>query len=153
MARRSTNKPQLSLLAGCGKLLIEQLDYNFLFRWFVGLNIDEPVWDVTAFTQNRERLPASDVARAFFDAVLGQVRRQGLLSDEHFTIDGAVIEAWTGRKSFKRKDADRQTPPEDPGNPSGDFHGERRTYATYQSTTDTAARPGRKGPGKEANLC
>jgi transposase len=135
------------------RLLMEQLDYNFLFRWFVGLNIDDPVWDVTVFTKNRERLLAGDVARAFFDAVLGQARRQGLLSDEHFTVDGTLIEAWAGHKSFKRKDADRQTPPDDPGNPSVDFHGERRTNATHQSTTDPAARLARKGPGKEAKLC
>jgi transposase len=135
------------------RLLMEQLDYNFLFRWFVGLNIDDPVWEVTVFTKNRERLLAGDVAGAFFNAVLGQARRQGLLSDEHFTVDGTLIEAWAGHKSFTRKDADRQTPPDDPGNPSVDFQGERRSNATHQSTTDPEARLARKGAGKEAKLC
>ena len=135
------------------RLLMEQLDYNFLFRWFVGLSIDDPVWDVTVFTKNRERLLAGDVAEGFFNAVLGQARRQGLLADEHFTVDGTLIEAWAGHQSFTRKDADRQTPPDDPGNPSVDFHGERRSNATHQSTTDPEARLARKGAGKEAKLC
>ena len=135
------------------RLLMEQLDYNFLFRWFVGLNLDDPVWDVTVFTKNRERLLAGDVAQAFFAAVVGQARRQGLLSDEHFTVDGTLIEAWAGHKSFKRKDADPTAPPDDPGNPSVDFHGERRGNATHQSTTDPEARLARKGAGKEARLC
>jgi transposase len=115
------------------RLLMEELDYNFLFRWFVGLNIDDPVWDVTVFTKNRERLLVADVARGFFNAVLDQARARGLLSDEHFTVDGTLIEAWAGHKSFKRKGDDRRTPPDDPGNPSVDFHGERRTNATHQS--------------------
>ena len=134
------------------RLLMEQLDYNFLFRWFVGLSIDDPVWDVTVFTKNRERLLAGEVAQGFFNAVVGQARTQGLLSDEHFTVDGTLIEAWAGHKSFKRKDAG-QNPPDDPGNPSVDFHGERRTNATHQSTTDPEARLARKGAGKEAKLC
>jgi transposase len=87
------------------RLLMEQLDYNFLFRWFVGLSIDDPVWDVTVFTKNRDRLLKGEVAEAFFAAVLGQARQRGLLSDEHFTVDGTLIEAWAGQKSFKRKDA------------------------------------------------
>src|SRR6202451_222328 len=100
------------------RLLMEQLDYNFLFRWFVGLSIDERVWDATVFSKNRDRLLAGAVADGFFAAVLGQARGQGLLSDEHFTVDGTLIEAWAGHKSFKRKDhSDSQTPPEDPGNP------------------------------------
>jgi IS5 family transposase len=131
---------------------MEQLDYNFLFRWFVGLSIDDPVWDVTVFTNNRERLLAGEVADGFFTAVLAQARAQGLLWDEHFTVDGTLIEAWAGHKSFKRKDADQQTPPDDSGNPSVDFHGERRTNATHQSTTDPEARLARKGAGKEAKL-
>ncbi len=135
------------------RLLMEQLDYNFLFRWFVGLNIDDPVWDVTVFTKNRERLLVGDVAQGFFNAVLDQAGTQGLLSNEHFTVDGTLIEAWAGHKSFKRKGDDQQTPPDDPGNPSVDFHGERRTNATHQSTTDPQARLARKGSGKEAKLC
>ncbi len=135
------------------RLLMEQLDYNFLFRWFVGLNIDDPIWDVTVFSKNRERLLVADVAQGFFNAVVDQARAQGLLSDEHFTVDGTLIEAWAGHKSFKRKGDDQQTPPDDPGNPSVDFHGERRLNATHQSTTDPQARMARKGKGKEAKLC
>jgi len=134
------------------RMLMEQLDYNFLFRWFVGLNLDEPVWDVTVFTKNRERLLKGEVADGFFTAVLDQARAQGLLSDEHFTVDGTLIEAWASHKSFKRKDADPNTPPDDPGNPSVDFHGERRRNDTHQSTTDPEARLAKKGAGKEAKL-
>src|SRR5438309_5639693 len=132
------------------RMLMEQLDYNFLFRWFVGLSIDDPVWDVTVFTKNRERLLKGEVAQGFFHAVVEQARAQGLLSDEHFTVDGTLIEAWAGPKSFKRKADERQTPPDDPGNPSVDFHGERRRNATHQSTTDPEARLARKGAGQEA---
>jgi transposase len=135
------------------RLLMEQLDYNFLFRWFVGLNLDEPVWDVTVFTKNRERLLAGAVAEAFFTAVLEQARGHGLLSDEHFTVDGTLIEAWASHKSFKRKEGNGAPPPDDPGNPTVDFHGERRGNATHQSTTDPEARLARKGAGKEAKLC
>ena len=136
------------------RLLMEQLDYNFLFRWFVGLSIDDPVWDTTVFSKNRERLLAGNVADGFFAAVLAQARAQGLLSDEHFTVDGTLIEAWAGQKSFKRKDhSDSNTPPDDdPGNPSIDFHGERRRNDTHQSTTDPQALLARKGKGKEAKL-
>jgi transposase len=135
------------------RLLMEQLDYNFLFRWFVGLSIDDPVWDATVFTKNRERLLEGEVAEGFFTAVVDQARAQGLLSDEHFTVDGTLIEAWAGHKSFKRKDKPGpHTPPDDPGNPSVDFHGERRSNATHQSTTDPEARLARKGAGKEAKL-
>ena len=137
------------------RLLMEQLDYNFLFRWFVGLSIDDPVWNVTVFTKNRDRLLKGEVAEAFFAAVLGQAHRRGLLSDEHFTVDGTLIEAWAGQKSFKRKagTADESSPRDDnPGNPSVDFHGERRRNDTHQSTTDPEARLARKGAGKEAKL-
>ena len=137
------------------RLLMEQLDYNFLFRWFVGLSIDDPVWDVTVFTKNRDRLLKGEVAEAFFTAVLTQARQRGLLSDEHFTVDGTLIEAWAGQKSFKRKDGDGgKTAPHDhdPGNPTVDFHGEQRTNDTHQSTTDPEARLARKGKGKESKL-
>jgi transposase len=137
------------------RLLMEQLDYNLLFRWFVGLSIDNPVWDVTVFTKNRDRLLEAEVAEAFFAAVLAQARQRGLLSDEHFTVDGTLIEAWAGQKSFKRKDeqADK-TPPDDddPGNPTVDFHGEQRRNDTHQSTSDPEARLARKGKGKESKL-
>jgi transposase len=135
------------------RLLMEQLDYNFLFRWFVGLGMDDPVWDATVFSKNRDRLLTGDVAQSFFAAVLGQARERGLLSDEHFTVDGTLIEAWAGHKSFKRKDrSGTGTPPEDPGNPGVDFHGERRTNDTHQSTTDPEALLARKGKGKESRL-
>jgi transposase len=135
------------------RMLMEQLDYNFLFRWFVGLSIDDPVWDVTVFTKNRDRLLKGEVAAAFFTAVLTQAGERELLSDEHFTVDGTLVEAWAGQKSFKRKDhPTAQPPPDDPGNPSIDFHGERRRNDTHQSTTDPEARLARKGAGKEAKL-
>src|SRR6266850_5669771 len=133
------------------RLLMEQLDYNLLFRWFVGLNMDDPIWDATVFTKNRERLLAGDIAQAFFDRALAQARQRGLLSDEHFTVDGTLIEAWASLKSFKRKDAPVE-PPDDPGNPTVDFHGERRSNDTHGSTTDPDARLVRKAKGHEAKL-
>jgi transposase len=135
------------------RLLMEQLDYNLLFRWFVGLNIDDPIWDASTFSKNRERLLAGDIARAFFAQVLAQARERNLLSDEHFTVDGTLIEAWAGQKSFKRKDsAPPASPPDDPGNPSIDFRGERRTNATHASTTDPEARLYKQATGQEAKL-
>jgi transposase len=135
------------------RLLMEQLDYNLLFRWFVGLNMDDSIWDASTFSKNRERLLEGDVANAFFDQVLAQARERALLSDEHFTVDGTLIEAWAGQKSFKRKDALPPTPPpDDPGNPSIDFRGERRTNATHASTTDPEARLYKKAQGQEAKL-
>lgn len=134
---------------------MEQLDYNFLFRWFVGLSIDGAVWDVTVFTKNRDRFVNGDVAESFFGVVLAQARERGLLSDEHFTIDGTLIEAWAGQKSFKRRDSKADDSPpkdDDPGNPSVDFHGERRRNDTHQSTSDPEARLACKGAGKEAKL-
>jgi len=133
------------------RLLMEQLDYNLLFRWFVGLNMDDLVWDVTVFTKNRQRLLAGDIARAFFARVLAQARQQGVLSDEHFTVDGTLIEAWASLKSFKRKGT-AGAPPDDPGNPTVNFHGERRSNETHASTTDPDARLFRKGNGQEAKL-
>jgi transposase len=134
------------------RMLMEQLDYNLLFRWFVGMNIDDPVWDVTVFTKNRERLLAADVAKTLFAEVLAQARSRDLLSSEHFTVDGTLIEAWASHKSFKPKEGADHQPPDDPGNPTVNFHGERRSNATHQSTTDSEARLARKGPGKEAKL-
>jgi transposase len=135
------------------RLLMEQLDYNLLFRWFVGLNMDDPIWDASTFSKNRERLLGGDIAHAFFDQVLAQARERNLLSDEHFTVDGTLIEAWAGQKSFKRQDAaPPASPPGDPGNPSIDFRGERRTNATHASTTDPEARLYKKATGQEAKL-
>jgi transposase len=135
------------------RMLMEQLEYNLLFRWFVGLEMDDRVWDVTVFTKNRNRLLEGEIAESFFQAVLEQAREAGLLSDEHFTVDGTQIEAWAGQKSFRPKD-------EDGGSSSGgmrgterDFHGERRKNDTHASTTDPEARLLKKGKGKEAKLC
>jgi IS5 family transposase len=132
---------------------MEQLDYNLLFRWFVGLAMDAPIWDVTVFTKNRERLLAGDVAVRFFQAVLSQPAVRELLSNEHFSVDGTLIEAWASMKSFKPK-ADGGAPPAGGGrNAERDFHGEKRSNATHASTTDPEARLYRKGRGKEAKLC
>ena len=136
------------------RLLMEALQYNLLVRWFVGLDLDAPVWDVTVFTKNRDRLLAGQVATAFFEQILAQAKTHRLLSDEHFTVDGTLIEAWAGQKSFKRKsDAAPRPPTDDPGNPSVDFRGERRTNATHASTTDPEARLYKKAAGQEAKLC
>src|SRR5712692_5323694 len=134
------------------RMLMEQLEYNLLFRWFVGLGMDDVVWDVTVYTKNRQRLLEGDVAEAFFDAVLAQAQTLDLLSNEHFTVDGTLLEAWASLKSFKKKGAGEAEPPEDPGNPMVDFHGESRRNETHQSTTDPEARLARKGAGKEAKL-
>jgi len=133
------------------RMLIEQLEYNLLFRWFVGLAMDDAVWTPTTFTKNRERLLAGDVARAFFEDVVEQARGRRLLSNEHFTVDGTLLEAWAGQKSFRRKDQP-PTPPDDPGNPTVDFHGERRANTTHQSTTDPESRLFKKARGHEAKL-
>jgi transposase len=133
-------------------LLMEQLDYNLLFRWFVGLNTDEVVWDATTFTKNRDRLLDGAIAQEFFTAIQAQARAQGLLSDEHFTVDGTLLEAWASHKSFQRKDHPSPPRDDDPSNPTIDFHGERRSNATHQSTTDPEARLCRKGKGREAKL-
>jgi transposase len=136
------------------RLLMEQLEYNLLFRWFVGLNMDDPVWDASTFSKNRDRLLEGDVARAFFERVLALAKEHRLLSDEHFTVDGTLIQAWAGQKSFQRKDAPRgSTRDDDPGNPSVDFHGEQRTNDTHQSTTDPQSRLYKKAKGQEAKLC
>jgi transposase len=134
------------------RLLMEQLDYNLLFRWFVGLSMEDRVWDHSVFSKNRERFLRSDLAAAFFGRIKEQAAQAGLLSDEHFTVDGTLIEAWASLKSFRPKDA----PPPDGGsgrNPEVDFHGERRLNQTHASTTDSEARLFRKGKGKEAKLC
>jgi transposase len=133
------------------RLLMEEIDYSMLFRWFVGMNLDEPVWDVTVFTKNRNRLLEGDVAREFLSEVVQQAQNKGLTSDEHFTVDGTLIEACASLKSFQRKDQ-KNPPPDDPGNPSVDFHGEKRSNETHESTTDGDARLARKGNGKEAKL-
>ncbi len=128
------------------RLLVEQLNYNLLFRWFVGMNMDEEVWNHAVFSKNRERLLNEEIAEVFFQRVLEQA--QPYLSDEHFTVDGTLLEAWAGQKSFRRKDGK--------GGPGGqreaNFHGEKRRNDTHQSTTDPAARLYRKSKGSEAKL-
>jgi IS5 family transposase len=123
-----------------------------LFRWFVGLNLDEDVWDATTFTKNRDRLLEADVAKEFLAQVVARARGQGLTSDEHFTVDGTLLEAWAGAKSFQRKEGKTPRPPDDPGNPTVNFHGEKRSNQTHESKTDSDAQLARKGPGKEAKL-
>jgi transposase len=134
------------------RMLMDQLDYNLLFRWFVGLSMDDKVWDATVFTKNWERLSKGAIADAFFARVIERAGKYKLLSDEHFTVDGTLIEAAAGLKSFKKKEGRDETPPDDPGNPTVDFHGEKRSNHTHQSTTDPDARLSKKGKGKEAKL-
>jgi Transposase and inactivated derivatives len=133
------------------RLLMEEIDYSMLFRWFVGLNLDEEVWDATTFTKNRDRLLEAEVAEEFLARVVERARSQGLTSDEHFTVDGTLLEAWAGAKSFQRKNR-KTPPPDDPGNPTVNFHGEKRSNETHASKTDRDAQMARKGPGKEAKL-
>ena len=136
------------------RLFCEQLEYNLLYRWFLDLEPEAPAFDPSTFSKNRERLLAQDVARRFFDAVVRQARAAGLLSDEHFSVDGTLIEAWASLKSFQRKaGVVEEPPPDDPGNPTVNFHGERRSNKTHQSTTDPEARLLRHGKGREAKLC
>jgi transposase len=134
------------------RLLMEEIDYSVLFRWFVGMNMDEEVWDATVFTKNRDRLLDGDVAREFLLQVVQQAQEQGLTSDEHFTVDGTLVEAWASLKSFRPKEQQDAPAADDPGNPTVNFHGEKRSNQTHASTTDPDARLARKGSGKEAKL-
>src|SRR3989442_3673389 len=134
------------------RLLMKELDYNMLFRWFVGLNMDDRVWDPTKFTKDCERMLQRDIAEEFFAGVLEQARGHELLSDEHFTVDGTLLEAAAGLKSFKSRDQQDEPPADDPGNPTVNFHGQKRSNKTHQSTTDPEAILCRKGKGKEAKL-
>ena len=134
------------------RLLMEQLDYNLLFGWFVGLNMDDAVWVPTVFSKNRDRLLEGDIAAAFFEGVVEKIRAHGLLSDEHFTVDGTLLEAWAGAKSFQRKDGQSTAPEERGRNPTVNFHGEKRSNETHESRTDPDARLAKKAKGKEAKL-
>ena len=133
------------------RLLVEELDYSVLYRWFVGLSMDDPIWDAPTFIKNGDRLMHGDIADAFFAEVLAAIRADGLLSDEHFTVDGTLLEAWASHKSFKPKDGPT-TPPDDPKNPTVNFHGQQRRNDTHQSTTDPEARLYKKAVGREAKL-
>ena len=132
--------------------LMEQLDYNLLYRWFVGLSVDEGVWNPSTFSKNRDRLLERDIAQKLLAAVVEQAGQAQLLSHEHFTVDGTLIEAWASLKSFRRKDGEAAGPPDDPGNPTVNFHGEKRGNQTHASTTDPESRLARKSDGQAARL-
>jgi transposase len=134
------------------RLLMEEIDYSILYRWFVGLNLDEALWDATTFTKNRDRLLEAAVAKEFLMQVVERARGAGLVSDEHFTVDGTLLEAWASLKSFQPKDKKGAPPPDDPGNPTVDFHGEKRSNETHESSTDPDAKLARKAKGREAKL-
>jgi len=133
------------------RLLMEEIDYSILYRWFVGLNLDERAWDATSFTKNRDRLLEAAVAKEFLAQVVERAGAAGLVSDEHFTVDGTLLEAWASLKGFQAKDK-QDAPPDDPGNPTVDFHGQERSNETHESKTDPDALLARKGKGKEAKL-
>lgn len=134
------------------RLFCEQLDYNLLFRWFLDMDMVEPGFDPSTFSKNRQRLIEADIAKRLFCRVVEQARKARLLSHEHFTVDGTLIEAWASLKSFKKKDAPPAPPPDDPGNPTVDFHGEKRSNETHASTTDPQAKLARKSKGTTAKL-
>ena len=138
------------------RLLMEELNYNLLFRWFVGLSMDDAVWDATTFSKNRERLLNGEIHQVFFSQVLALAERSGCLSDEHFTVDGTLIEAWASHKSFRKKQEvpTRRDEDRDPrgGNPTVDFRGEQRSNATHESTSDPDARLLKKASGQESKL-
>lgn len=135
------------------RLFCEQLGYNLLFRYFLEMDMVEEGFDASTFSKNRRRLLKHEVAGKFFASVVVEARRAGLMSDDHFTVDGTLIEAWASLKSFKHKERANDKPPDDdPGNPTVDFHGEKRSNETHESTTDPEARLMRKGSGKEAKL-
>ncbi len=132
--------------------LMERLEYDLLFRWFVGIGVDDAAWDHSTFSKNRDRLLEGDVAAKFLGAVLAQPRVKRLLSTDHFSVDGTLIEAWASLKSFRPKDGSDEPPAGGGRNAEADFHGKKRSNDTHASTTDTDARLYRKGPGKEAKL-
>lgn len=133
-------------------LLVESLHYNLLFRWFLDLNMTDPVWDNSTFSKNQERLLKHRVADLFFSCVVGLAREHGWVSDEHFTVDGTLIDAWASLKSFQPKTGPSNPSDGDGGNPDVDFKGQKRSNQTHQSTTDPEAKLMRKGKGKEAKL-
>lgn len=132
----------------------ERLEYDLLFRFFLDMNLDDPSWDATTLTKNRDRLVEHEVARQFFEEVVRQAKGAGLVSAEHFNVDGTLIEAWASMKSFRKKGEkpEDRPPPDDRGNPAVDFRGEKRSNATHGSTSDPEAKLTRKGAGKESKL-
>lgn len=133
--------------------LMERMEFDLLFRWFVGLGVDDPAWDHSSFTKNRDRLLEGEIAAKFLQAVLAQPRVKRLLSSDHFSVDGTLIEAWASLKSFRRKDGSDQDGDGSGRNAERDFHGEKRSNETHASTTDPEARLYRKGDGQPARLC
>ena len=134
--------------------LMERLEFDLLFRWFVGMGVDDRAWDHSTFSKNRERLLEGDIAAKLLSAVMAQPRVKRLLSSDHFSVDGTLIEAWASMKSFRPRDGSDDPPPSGGGrNREADFHGQKRSNETHASTTDPEARLYRKGPGKEAKLC
>jgi transposase len=135
--------------------LVEQMDYNILFRWFVGLGMDDPVWNHSTFSKNRDRLLKADLCQHLLRSVYEEAMAAGLVSDEHFSVDGTLLEAWASQKSFKPKDGSDGNDPNQGGgrNAEADFHGQKRTNETHASVTDPDARLARKGAGKEGRLC
>src|ERR1700751_1756327 len=134
------------------RLLMEEMDYNLLFRWFVGLNADDEVWDATVFTKNRDRLLEAEVAKEFLACVVAQAQAKGLTSDEHFSVDGTLLEAWASAKSYQVKKGQPSSPPDDPGNPTVNFRGEKRSNETHESKTDPDSLLARKSEDKESRL-
>lgn len=137
------------------RLFCEMLDYNILFRWFLDMNLEQRSWAATTFTKNRDRLLEKEIARKFFQAVVLKAKASNLMSDEHFTVDGSIVEAWASLKSFRpkaEKDQDRPRSDDDPGNPTIDFHGEKRSNDSHASTTDPESRLYRKSPGHQAKM-
>ena len=135
------------------RLFCETLDYNILFRWFLDMSLDERSFDHSVFSKNRDRLLEHEVSRMFFDGVVEAAHEADLLSDEHFTVDGTLVDAWASMKSFRPKDEDSAPSDDDPSNPTVDFRGEKRSNKTHASRTDPDSRLMRKGKGKEAKLC
>ncbi|MGY3695726.1 transposase [Bradyrhizobium sp. USDA 3240] len=136
------------------RLLIERLEYDLLFRWFVGIGVDDGAWDHSVFSKNRDRLPEGDIAAKFLAAVLAQPKVKKLLSSDHFSVDGTLIEAWASMKSVKPKDGSGAPPAQGGGrNAEADFHGQKRSNGTHASTTDRDAWLYRKGKGNETKLC
>lgn len=135
------------------KLLLEQIEFNFLYRWFVGLKSDDKIWDETVFSKNRERLLKGEIADRLFEKVIALANKKNLISDEHFTVDGTLVEAWASLKSFQKKDkVETKKDDGDRGNPSIDFHGEKRSNKTHESKTDPEAKLYRKSKGQAAKL-
>jgi transposase len=133
--------------------LMERLEFDLLFRWFVGIGVDDPAWDHSVFSKNRDRLLEGDIAAKFLAAILAQPRVKKLLSTDHFSVDGTLIEAWASMKSFRPRDGSDEPPTDGGRNAEANFHGQKRSNETQASTTDPDARLYKKGPGKEAKLC